>query len=86
MKCEKMFEKWDNVTVPKVYSEFTRDRILVMSYEEGTPVTHVKKMLDQNINIKELSNLISLAFNHMIFREGFVHGDPHPGNLFVRKM
>ena len=21
----------------------------------------------------------------MIFREGFVHGDPHPGNLFARK-
>jgi predicted unusual protein kinase regulating ubiquinone biosynthesis (AarF/ABC1/UbiB family) len=41
-----MFEKWDNVTVPKVYDEFTRDRILVMSFEEGTPVTHVKKMLE----------------------------------------
>ena len=21
----------------------------------------------------------------MIFEEGFVHADPHPGNLFVRK-
>jgi aarF domain-containing kinase len=21
----------------------------------------------------------------MIFKEGFVHADPHPGNLFVRK-
>lgn len=22
----------------------------------------------------------------MIFKEGFVHADPHPGNLFVRKV
>lgn len=22
----------------------------------------------------------------MIFKEGFVHADPHPGNLFVRPM
>ncbi len=21
----------------------------------------------------------------MIFKEGFIHADPHPGNLFVRK-
>jgi len=21
----------------------------------------------------------------MIYREGFVHGDPHPGNMLVRK-
>lgn len=84
-RCSEMFKSWSNVSVPKVYSEFTRERILVMSYEEGTPVTHVKKMQEQGINLRELSNLISEAFNHMIFREGFVHGDPHPGNLFARK-
>jgi aarF domain-containing kinase len=32
-----------------------------------------------------LANLISVSFNHMIFKAGFVHSDPHPGNLFVRK-
>jgi len=57
-----------------------------MSYEQGTPVTHVKKMLEQGINLKELANLISESFNHMIFKEGFVHADPHPGNLFVRQV
>lgn len=28
--------------------------------------------------------MISETFNHMIYKEGFVHSDPHPGNLFVR--
>ena len=23
---------------------------------------------------------------HMIFKEGFIHADPHPGNMFVRKL
>lgn len=43
-------------------------------------------MLEQGINLKELANLISESFNHMIFKEGFVHADPHPGNLFVRQV
>lgn len=85
IRCKKTFADFPNVTVPKVYEEYTRDRVLVMSYETGTPVTHVKKMKEQGIELKDLSQLISEAFNHMIFKEGFVHGDPHPGNLFVRK-
>ena len=24
------------------------------------------------------------AFSHQLFVTGFVHGDPHPGNVFVR--
>merc|ERR1712151_1060312 len=32
------------------------------------------------------ASVISQSFMHMIFREGFIHADPHPGNLFVRKL
>ena len=28
--------------------------------------------------------MISETFNHMIYKVGFVHSDPHPGNMFVR--
>jgi predicted unusual protein kinase regulating ubiquinone biosynthesis (AarF/ABC1/UbiB family) len=57
-----------------------------MSFEQGIPVTHVKKMKEVGIDLKKLSKLISESFVHMIFKEGFVHADPHPGNLFVRPM
>jgi aarF domain-containing kinase len=84
-RCRKIFKNDERVKVPDIYSVYTRKRVLVMSYEQGTPVTHVKKMKEQGIDLKDLSNLISHCFNHMIFKEGFVHADPHPGNLFVRK-
>jgi len=73
------------VRVPDVYDSYTRSRVLVMSFETGTPVTHVKEMHRQGIDLKDLSRKISETFVHMIFKEGFVHADPHPGNLFVRK-
>jgi len=55
-----------------------------MSFETGTPVTHVRKVHEQGIDLKDLSKLISQSFNYMIFKDGFVHADPHPGNLLVR--
>lgn len=34
--------------------------------------------------MKDLARIISETFVYMIFEKGFVHSDPHPGNLFVR--
>ena len=56
-----------------------------MSFETGIPVTSVKEMHAQGIDLKRSARLISETFNHMIYKEGFVHSDPHPGNIFVRK-
>ena len=56
-----------------------------MSFEEGIPVTNVKQIYNEGINLKALSKLISETFVHMIFIKGVIHADPHPGNLFVRK-
>lgn len=35
--------------------------------------------------MKKLARIISESFNHMIYEKGFVHSDPHPGNIFVRQ-
>ncbi len=71
--------------MPKVYHEYTRERVLTMSFEEGIPVSHVREMHDLGINLKKLSSIISETFIYMIYEKGFVHSDPHPGNMFVRK-
>ena len=38
------------------------------------------------MDLKKCAQVISEVFNHMIFDEGFIHSDPHPGNIFVRKV
>ena len=55
-----------------------------MSFETGIPVSHVREMHEKGIDLKRCAKLISEAFSHMIYEEGFVHSDPHPGNIFVR--
>ena len=42
-------------------------------------------MHEEGIDLKKLSRLISECFIHMIFEKGFIHSDPHPGNMYVRK-
>ena len=71
--------------VPRVYEDLTSARVLVMSFEEGFPINQVRNMVHADIDLRKVANLVSLAFSQMIFKDGFVHADPHPGNLLVRK-
>jgi len=35
--------------------------------------------------LRDVTSLINQAFSQMIFKDGFVHADPHPGNMLVRQ-
>jgi len=85
MRCREIFEGHPRVHVPKVYPELTSLRVLVMSFEKGVSVTKVKEMHEMGIDLKFVAKAISEAFVHMTYEKGFVHGDPHPGNMFIRK-
>ena len=56
-----------------------------MSFEEGTSITYLPKIKEDGLDLKEIARLLSTAFAKQIFIHGFVHCDPHPGNIFVRK-
>lgn len=56
-----------------------------MSYEVGKPITNMKYIKENKIEIKEIAHILCDIFNRQIFEFGFVHSDPHPGNLFIRK-
>ncbi len=56
-----------------------------MSFEEGKSITDLKYLKENNINLTHLANILANIFNKQIFEFGFVHADPHSGNIFVRK-
>lgn len=37
------------------------------------------------LNVNEISDKLGRLYSEMIFKNGFVHSDPHPGNLLVNK-
>jgi len=56
-----------------------------MSFEEGRPITDLKYLQENNISLTYLATLMAHIINKQIFEFGFVHADPHGGNVFVRK-
>ena len=84
-KIRQLLKDEDRLVVPKIFWEFTTEKVLVMSYEQGASITNINYMRRNKIDIKQVSIMLSEIFFKQIFQIGFVHGDPHPGNIFVRK-
>jgi aarF domain-containing kinase len=75
----------DTVYVPKVYWDRTARHTMTQEWVEGCKINELAKMRTAGFDEKEVAETMIGVFAHQIFHSGFVHGDPHPGNMFVRR-
>ncbi|KAJ1427003.1 ABC1 family-domain-containing protein [Ochromonadaceae sp. CCMP2298] len=82
-----------SVTVPLAIPGLVSTRVMVMEYVDGVALSQMaKEMSDRGVvsgspeslllGRKLLSSLTD-AYASMIFGSGIIHGDPHPGNIFI---
>ncbi|XP_007904200.1 aarF domain-containing protein kinase 1 [Callorhinchus milii] len=80
-----MLKHFPFLKVPKIHWEFSTKRILTMEFVEGGQVNDKDYMEKNDIDVNEISRNLGKMYSEMIFVNGFVHCDPHPGNVLVRK-
>ena len=67
-----------DVVCPMPISEYCGKRVLTMVFIEGWKITDVDKMPYGTDRETMARNLVH-AFAVLVFQEGLIHGDPHPG-------
>jgi ubiquinone biosynthesis protein len=68
---------------PKVYQEYTTDKILTMEFVKGTKVSDFDELLAQGHDRKEVAKKLAISYVKQVFEYGFFHADLHPGNILV---
>lgn len=84
-KCAENLKKFKFVKVPVVYWDLTTKRVLTMEWIDGNKITDLKDLQMSNLKLHDIDVKLFKTFSDQIFSSGFVHADPHPGNIFVRK-
>jgi ubiquinone biosynthesis protein len=74
------FRGHPNVVFPEIIDELSSERVLSMSFVEGTKILAKRTRSDP----KRVARLGLQALLKMIFEDGFVHADLHPGNMMVQ--
>ena len=74
-----------DVNVPRIFWNATRKRVLTMERMDGCVANDVAALKRMGIDTRAVSSLLSQVFSEMIFLHGFVHADPHAGNVLVQR-
>ncbi len=82
-KFRSNFENNNKIYVPKNYPKYSSIKILTMELVDGVKITEVPQS-DVIADGKTLTKIGAECYFRQIFKYGFFHGDPHPGNLLVK--
>ncbi|NOQ42585.1 MAG: phosphotransferase [Desulfuromusa sp.] len=77
------FEKNSTVQFPKSFPDYSSKRILTMEFLPGITGSQPEKLGEAGVDLKSFAQRGANVFLEMIFRDGFYHADPHPGNLML---
>jgi ubiquinone biosynthesis protein len=68
------------VIFPEVIETLSSERILTMTFIEGTKILSTRQTRSDPKRVARLGLQVLMK---MIFEDGFVHADLHPGNIFI---
>ena len=71
------------INIPKVYQNFSTQRLLVMEFLDGKKLINFKNSSQKIRN--DLAKKLFIAWYFPFYKYGIIHGDPHLGNYSVDK-
>ncbi len=82
-RFRKNFQAYKRVSVPKVYWQYTTQKILTLEYLPGIKIDDRTSLEASRINTKEVIQLGITCYLKQLLEDGFFQSDPHPGNMAV---
>ena len=84
MRFSEMFKYDEYCYIPKVYSHYSTQKMLVMEFVTGIEPDAKDELLAKGFDTKQIALNGTQIILKMILKHGFFHADPHAGNLLIR--
>jgi predicted unusual protein kinase regulating ubiquinone biosynthesis (AarF/ABC1/UbiB family) len=83
-RFRRVFAHDRTVRVPVVLEHMTRRRVLVMEHVAGTKIDRLHPLFASGrLSFRQVMESLTGVYLRMMMVDGFMHADPHPGNLLV---
>ena len=82
-RLRQLTRDYKHLLVPEPVTDYTSSRVLTMDYVAGRKVTDVGPLGLLDVDGEPLVRDLFSAYLHMILVDGFLHADPHPGNVLL---
>jgi predicted unusual protein kinase regulating ubiquinone biosynthesis (AarF/ABC1/UbiB family) len=75
--------EFERIVVPQAIEDYTTSRVLTTEFVPGVKVTDLAPVARTELDGSALADELFRAYLKQILVDGFVHADPHPGNVFL---
>lgn len=72
-----------HILVPSVIEDYSTSLVLTSEFIKGRKVTDISPMAQMDVEGALLADELFRAYLQQILVDGFVHADPHPGNVIL---
>ena len=73
----------DGIRIPHIHIEHSTTDMLVMEWIDGVKIDDRIALEAAGHDIAAVTNIAAASFFNQVFRDGYFHGDMHPGNIFI---
>ena len=84
-RFRQQFLEDEEIQIPEVFWDMSTDKVLCLSYIEGTKISNIEELKSQKIDLAKIAEIGAISYLKQLVDFGFFHADPHPGNLAVSK-
>ncbi len=82
-RFHRLFQGFEGVYIPRLYNEFTTEKLLVMERIRGVRIDDIEGITAMGLDRKRIAQTGVDAYLKSVLEDGFFHADPHPGNLLA---
>ncbi|MEX0720534.1 MAG: AarF/UbiB family protein [Balneolaceae bacterium] len=80
---EKNLSEFRHIVVPTPIDDYSTEKVLTMQYLKGKKITSISPLKKLELDGERLADELFQAYLKQILIDGFVHADPHPGNVHL---
>ena len=84
VRFREILKENDKIVVPRIYRRLSSKEILTMEYLPSVKITETSSSsLSETVDNYELATNLMKSFVLMVLNDGYIHCDPHPGNIGI---
>jgi predicted unusual protein kinase regulating ubiquinone biosynthesis (AarF/ABC1/UbiB family) len=79
----RLLDGYERIVVPEPVDDYTTSTVLTMDLIEGRNIGSLGPLAQMELDGRPLAETLFRAYLDQILVHGFVHADPHPGNVLI---
>ncbi|KYG74818.1 hypothetical protein MB14_06330 [Roseivirga ehrenbergii] len=76
-------KEFDRIVIPTSIPDYSTDKVLTMEFVKGQNISQINPLRKLDIDGEGLCEELFKAYLQQIVVDGFMHADPHPGNVHL---